>query len=76
MASISAHTQLPAFRQVTSHEARRAMASTDLLMKAMLALALFAAAILGILWLVFTCKELWQMHTLAKLSRTHESRRG
>jgi hypothetical protein len=52
------------------------MTNTDLLLKAMLALALLAAAILGILWLVFTCKELWQMHTLAKLSRTHENRRG
>lgn len=51
------------------------MAACDVVLKAMLVLALLAAAILGALWIAFACRELWHTHTLSKWSRTHDHRR-
>lgn len=45
------------------------MRLSEVLMNTMLALAIFAALILGLVWIAFTCRELWQMHTLARSRR-------
>jgi hypothetical protein len=48
-----------------------AMTLSEFMMKLILVIALCAAAIVAVLWLAFALKELWQMHTLAQLRRTH-----
>lgn len=49
------------------------MPITEILIRATLAIGMFAAAIVGLLWFAFTCKVVWQMHTLARLRRTQNS---
>lgn len=48
-----------------------AMTLSEFLMKLILVIALCAAAIVAVLWLAFALRELWQMHTLTRLRRTH-----
>lgn len=50
------------------------MPMTELLFRLLTILAAVAAAPLGILWLVFTCRELWLAHLLSRANRLRAAR--
>jgi len=45
---------------------------TELAIKALLAVAVCAAVLLGLLWLAFACRELWHAHLAARSRRNAE----
>lgn len=46
------------------------MLLTEMLLAFLLVLAASGATLLGILWLAFTCRELWLAHLLSRSRRT------
>ena len=49
------------------------MITSEFLLKALFTLAACAAIPLAVLWIAFTCREIRQAHTLARLRRLHAS---
>jgi len=45
---------------------------TELAIKTLLVVAACAAALLGLLWLAFACRELWHAHLAARSRRDAE----